>query len=220
MTTVLDFPRRLSRPPEIALLDWSGVFSRDQRPVYEANSRMLARRGIPVPPFDEWIGQTTASPRELFTAYGVTTSPEEIFAEHERTYGEVCAEGLLPEVYPEASWFFERLRATGVLCFVISAHPEEHLHAEAKRYGLFDLAHGFIGSVPDKAERIRLYASAAVHGEVVYIGDTVSDVVSAQKAGVIPIAAATGYHTRDKLAAANPFVIVDSLTECAHVLRI
>jgi phosphoglycolate phosphatase len=219
MTTVLDLLRLPSRP-KIALLDWSGVFSRDQGPVHEANSRMLAKRGITAPSFDIWMSQTAASPREAMAAQGILMSPEEIFNEYDVTFGEVCAEGLIPEVYPDALWFFERLRDAGVPAVVISAHPERHLHVEARRYGLFELADGLVGSVPDKSVAIRHYADSMDPDSIVYVGDTVSDVASAKKAGVRAIAVATGYHPHEKLVASEPFVVVKSLRDCAHVMHL
>lgn len=57
-------------------------------------------------------------------------------------------------------------------------------------------------------------------GEVVYVGDTISDVVEARAAGVVPIAAGwSSFAARDALTAANPDELFETVDAFADWLR-
>lgn len=52
----------------------------------------------------------------------------------------------------------------------------------------------------------------------VLVGDSLTDVQTGMSAGITTIAVATGAHSRDELAAANPEYIIDSLQELRNII--
>ena len=200
--------------------DWSGVVSDDRKPVHLANMRVLECRGITPLTLDEWLPKTTLTPREFFRNQGITEDEEMLFDEYRRNYGALVAEGIRPVPYTDARPFWEHLVGIELRPDVISSHPTDHLQAEAREYGIYPYVGRFVGSVKDKGQEIwRLISRRDINPQrYAYVGDTVYDIHAARAAGVIAIAVATGYHTRERLAKAEPDVLVDSLTELMHLI--
>ena len=200
------------------LTDWSGVISDDRYPVYEANIRMLERRNFPRISFDEWLPTTTASPREYFVARGVIENEDALFNEYTELYSEVRSGGMHPFAYPDAKLFLNTLKQKSVPVLVVSSHPEQNLKKEAEEYGLSPLIEKFIGSAKDKSVELKKIVGNYSPREFVYLGDTIYDIQSAKKAGVVSVGVASGYHVREKLEAQKPDILVDSLTELLQIL--
>jgi len=82
-------------------------------------------------------------------------------------------------------------------------------------YGMEDLTGGL-----DKADIIKkfLKENKLKKTEVIYIGDTPSDMVMAKKAGVIPIAVTTGVHSKKELSEEKPKKIINSIKDLLTLL--
>ena len=201
---------------EIAIIaiDWSGTASDDRKPVYEANMRILDAHGKSRVGFDEWISCRSPSAITFLATQGVTGNPATVLEEFKVMYSQVVAEGLLPVAYPDLKEVLSFL-SERVPVIVISSHPHELLVHEAEEYGVKEYIKSFEGSREDKAECIRKVCSQnnVELGTVVYLGDMVTDIQAAKRAGVIPVGVTTGYHRREWLAEEKPDAIVDSLTE-------
>lgn len=204
---------------KIIIADWSGVFSDDRLPVYEANMRVLEAHGKPRFTFEEWLPRTTVSPIEIFADHGVTGDPKVLFEEYAAALAQVKAEGIIPVVYPDAKEALSEL-SSKIPIFVLSSHPKEHILEEAAAYDIKEYFSGFIGSVRDKsAAIIRVYSEERVSkSEAVYMGDTMYDIQAAKKAGVLSIAITTGYHIKSRFEQENPDFIVDSLDSFKNLL--
>ncbi|MEK7155538.1 MAG: HAD hydrolase-like protein [Patescibacteria group bacterium] len=199
------------------LCDWSGVISDDRRPVYETGSRMMEHFGLERMTYETWLMEgIRASPRELFLERGVSLDGDAIFALYAEMYPHVVETGLRPVMYPDAILFFKKASLSRNV-IVISAHPQKSLNAEVLAYKLNGEVSAFIGSVKDKSETIRevLLSLGMKLEDAAYVGDMTHDIHAARKAGVIAIAVSTGYHSREKLEAEKPDILVDSLTELA-----
>lgn len=68
--------------PKIVITDWSGVFSDDRMPVYEANMGILEAHGKSRFPFEEWLSRTTATPIEFLANHGVVGDRDVLFEEY------------------------------------------------------------------------------------------------------------------------------------------
>lgn len=198
---------------EFLITDWSGVISDDRRPVYEANQRMLERRKIKRLTFEEWLPRTAMSPREFMAGMGVHEDGNRLFHEYREDFARVTAEGMQPFVYPDAKLFCERMVGIEMPLSVVSAHPGEYLEREAHEYGVRPYLRTIAGSAKDKACEIQRLTVGMNLSHVAYIGDMTFDVIAAKTAGVISIGVATGYQTLERLAGAEPDVLVESLTE-------
>ncbi len=200
--------------------DWSGVISDDRIPVHLANMRVLERFGIAPMTLEEWLPQTTLSPREFFRNLGIMENSDVLFDEYRRQYGALSERGIRPTPYHDARTFFETLVGLEFRPDVISSHPAEHLEAEAREYGIHPFVGHFVGTAKDKGQEIwRILASRGINPRrYAYLGDTIYDIQAARAAGVVAIGVATGYHSRERLAQANPDLLIGSLSELMHFM--
>jgi len=205
----------LLRECQLVLLDWSGVISDDRLPVYEANMRMLDVRSIARISFEEWLPTTNIGLREALAEQGIEEEPGALFLEYTSLLARLKSQGLHPIVYPDAVAFVRSLNRLAVPTAVISSHPQGHLRQEAHQYEIARHVSQFVGSVTNKAASITevVQTSSVAPNRVVYVGDTVFDIRAARTSGVLAVGITTGYHTRERLVAEEPDLVVDSLTE-------
>jgi len=194
-------------------LDWSGIVSDDRRCVHAANNRILAHFGKPTLAYEIWLPKTYASVIEMARAHDIDAD-DEVAALYVKFLADVRRGGLRPTLYPDALDFIEHI-APKRCVVVVSTHPQANLEAEALEYGLNGHIHAFFGSVKRKADVLMWLA--AEHGldpgDIAFIGDMIFDIRAAKEVGVFSIGVASGYHSRDVLAAEKPDLLVDSLSE-------
>lgn len=199
---------------KVIISDWSGVISDDREVVYTANCGMIEEFGMPKPSFDEWLAGTVGSAYEYYAKHGILLEPEEIYDHYERHFVAACTNGCAPRIYDDAATFLKAADAYAYVT-VISSHPQRFLAHEAEEYGVRRNINTLIGSVVDKASAISSFLNEYDYSrsEAIYVGDMVSDVRAAQKAGIDIIALTRGYHTREMLEQSNPTHLVDTLRD-------
>ena len=115
----------------------------------------------------------------------------------------------------------EELTKRGIPLSIASNGFEDQIREELGSYGIlarFSSVRG-IKSITDpiKPEPYLLLDAAAQAGftvsETIYIGDTVSDIIAAQAAGMRAVAITTGLHTRSQLEAHEPEHVFDHPSE-------
>jgi phosphoglycolate phosphatase len=205
---------------ELVVFDWSGVISDDRRPVYEANMDVLSQYGKPVMSFEEWLPNTTMTPIEFFNNNGIFDDPQVLFNLYKKYFDEVGKKGMRPTVYPDAYQTLKYLKDINKTLVVLSSHPEENLKNEAILYRLAAFFSNIKGSCRDKVQGLKDICSEMTIGRknTLYIGDTIYDVRSAKQAGVISAAVCQGYHVEKRLAAENPDILLENLSELRRYL--
>lgn len=200
---------------KVAFTDWSGVISYDLLVVYEANKRMLQRRERPVPSFEEWLALSQASVHDMLVHMGCP--PEDrasVSLEYAAHLRDLASQGMRPTVYPTALGFAQRCAKMNVPLIVVSTHPQANIATEARRYGLSPYIEAIFGGVRDKAEVIRECVQSMDNpANAWFFGDMTFDIQAAKAAGVRSVGVATGYHSRARLQAEMPDLLVDSLEE-------
>jgi len=198
---------------QILVTDHSGIISDDRRPVWQANIRMLKMRNRPSLTFEEWQGVSASSAFTLLRKMGVEEDEPAVQAEYTEIYREVRATGTHPVCYGDAVIYFARRKAEGRSNIILSSHPLSELRRELEEYRLDRLFDDVIGDVADKGVALKKLLGFRAPRTMSYVGDMTHDVHAAQRAGITSIGVASGYHSRETLEAANPDVLVDSLTE-------
>lgn len=188
------------------------MISDDRRPVHAADGVVLEKYGIKNLPFEEWLADTKASAPEYFAYLGVKGDPVTLMKEYEKALTHSRTNGIHPILYPDARMTLEALASKKL--FVVSKHPTSHLRHEAKEYGIAKYFLEILGDIPDKTLAIQnILASHELEPpSALYIGDMIYDIRAGRRAGVITAAVATGYQTRDVLAAEQPDILLDSLS--------
>ncbi len=208
---------------ELVITDWSGVVSDDRMPVYEANARMNVVRGLPHPTFEDWLKTTRANVVQYYAeVHGRIEDPSALQNEYSALYEKVRSEGIHPTVYKDAHEVLESLTCDGLKVVVVSSHPEQSLRREAYEYGVDRFISGYQGNMNGKVNGIldacRMSFVLDLN-KALYMGDTVTDIRDAKKAGVVSVGISTGYQVHERLQAENPDFLFRSLTSLREAFK-
>ncbi len=204
---------------DLFIFDWSGVISDDTMPVYSVNMRFLEEHGKPTMPFERWKEESTQTIIGFVGSYGIHGGERELYERYTRYFKEAVASGLVPTVYPDVHETFRYLKDRRKKLAVLSSHPVESLSKEAEKYGVvgfFDVISGGHIEKPEGIEGV-CRKIGEEKGRSLYIGDTVYDIRAARKAGVPSAGICTGYHSRKRLEAENPDIILSCLSDLKRV---
>ncbi len=199
------------------LLDWSGTLADDLGPVLKATNAIFREYGR-----DELSREAFRTHFRLpFSGFYAEHLPEAALEGLEPLY-EKFFSGLHDEVelLPGAREFLQFCERSGRRIFLLSTIKPSHFAAQAGRLGVSDaFEHAYVG-IMDKREKIR--EILAVHGldpaETAFVGDMVHDIETARHGGVLGIAVLTGFDSLEKLAPAQPDVIVTGLPALQKLL--
>tara|TARA_Y100000310_G_scaffold340016_1_gene434474 strand:- start:698 stop:1336 length:639 start_codon:yes stop_codon:yes gene_type:complete len=200
----------------LAIFDHSGVLSDDRKPVYEANMVLLERRGTNRITFEQWLEASKASAADLVKSFGHIINRDDISAEYANVYSDIVANGIRPEMYELVPEFLYSLREhRRIQLAVVSNHPRLNLVSELDQYGIYNLFDKISGDPSPKNERLRqICAEFAIDPpNTIFVEDTIYGIQHGKDAGVHTIGVTTGYHSRKRLEAEEPYAVVDSLTE-------
>src|SRR3989344_2691116 len=199
---------RTLKEAKVVFIDWSGVVSDDRRPVYEANARMIESKGFQRSTFEEWLRQAKGNPVDLFRSLGIPCTEAELYTQYQQVFPQVRNEGIRPIAYPEALPFLKNVSESRRV-IVVSSHPTPFLREEAIEYGVDRYLHAVHGSELKKAQAIvRALKNERIRPhEAIFVGDMTHDIYAGHEARVRTIGVTTGYHPRETLAVALPYLI-------------
>ncbi|MFH1420930.1 MAG: HAD family hydrolase [Candidatus Aenigmatarchaeota archaeon] len=201
------------------IFDWSGTISDDREPVYEANMRLFVKYGLPRLSFEQWQENSTQTAIEILKNYGAIAEPDEIAKLYEEFYTEEVECGRTPFIYPDAKDTLLHLKQKGKKLAVLSSHPQKNLEIEAGKYGVHDLFLQIRGSARDKT--ISLFHLMLELNEsfpqTLYVGDTIFDIRAAKQACIPSAAKLGGYHSRQRLLAEKPDLVLETLSDLKDV---
>lgn len=113
------------------------------------------------------------------------------------------------------------LKQKGKSIIIVSSHSQKNIENEIEWYGLENLIDKCIGSCEDKYRELRTLCEdfEVDPEETPYCGDMDNDIEVAKEAGMISIAVATGYHSKENLQRKNPDLLADDLEEVRKELE-
>lgn len=211
-TAIAQFPILKLSPALLRnlLLDWSGTLADDLRPVLQATNAIFREHGRDELTLDQFRRHF----RLPFTEFYAELLPEATLEGLEPLY-EKFFSNLHDEVtlLPGAREFLDFCVRSGRRIFLLSTIKPSHFDAQAGRLGVRDaFEHPYVG-IMDKREKIR--EILATHdldpAETAFVGDMIHDIETARHGGVTSIAVLTGFDPLEKLAAAQPDVLVTGL---------
>jgi len=202
------------------ILDWSGLISNDAPPVYEANMRLLEYHGKARIGFEEWRSLTGATAAGFLRNCGIDADEQETYKIYRRHFDKISSNGGRPRIIPGVLETLEQLR--DLRLGVLSTHPQVNLRDEMQRYGIDDFFEFAIGGVIDKAQGLAGICERFGFNRyrTLYVGDMVYDVRAAKAAGLTSVAVSSryAYHTRERLEAENPDIILGEFSWLAGVV--
>ncbi|HVE17199.1 MAG TPA: HAD family hydrolase [Chthoniobacterales bacterium] len=199
------------------LLDWSGTLADDLGPVLKATNsifRHYGRRDLTLEEFRRDF-------RLPFSGFYAELLPEATLEGLEPLY-ERFFSGLHDEVelLPGAREFIDFCRRSRRRIFLLSTIKASHFDAQAGRLGVRDVFEHPYVEIMDKREKIReiLATHELDPTETAFVGDMVHDIETARHGGVTSIAVLTGFDSLEKLAPAQPDVVVANLAVLQKLL--
>lgn len=184
----------------------------DSLPIaYESACAVLKSAGCSYPDFQEYL-RTCHPPFSVFyERYGLIASEAELW----RQFNAVV-DFDHSELFSDTLDTLERLRSNGSTLGLISAQFEHVVHYLCGRQGIMRFFKaGVVGGASDKAEAIIAMCREVniSPSHAYYVGDCVSDITSARKAGVKAIGITRGNDTEAVLRDAGAEVIITHLDE-------
>jgi HAD superfamily hydrolase (TIGR01509 family) len=204
----------------LVVFDWSGVISDDKRAVYEANMAVLRKFGKPILTFDKWLQESMLDAAELFWKYEVKGTRENLNELYRQELSKVHAKGIIPVVYSDVKDTLEYLNEKKIQLAVVSSHPKENLLKEIKTYGLEKYLPLLIVGSKDKVADLQQIANklGVEFANCLYIDDTIWGLRAAKKSGFKAAGILTGYHSRERLTAEKPDLILEKLSDLKNIL--
>ena len=192
------------------LLDWSGTLADDFGPVLKASNGIFREFGRPEFTEEQFRRHFRLPYSEFYAEFLPEVAVEGLDPIYERFFAGLHDE---VELLPGALDLIEFCKRTSRRIFLLSTIKATHFDAQAGRLGVRDaFEHPYV-AVMDKREKIReiLAEHALDPAETAFVGDMVHDIETAKHGGVISVAVLTGFDSLEKLAPAQPDVIVTSL---------
>jgi phosphoglycolate phosphatase len=199
------------------IFDWSGVISDDFGAVYETNARVLKRLGAKSVTREEFREKFDPTYMDFFRTIGVLADEKTL----DRMFVEEFQKtAKRPHIFPFAKGTLMWIKKKGIKAAILSAHPERFLREEMQEYGLSGYFSVVVGSASDKSKHIGevIRKLGVPKEEIVYAGDMTHDIDTGKKAGVITAAVLSGYHSRAKLEALGPQIIMNDIRDLKYIL--
>lgn len=189
------------------LFDWDGVISYSMKPIWIANSltvHFYQRRHLT---YEQWYDVQATSAVEFFRSQGFDGDLTEVIKKCYAYFDEVVKR-FPPQMNPDAPETLQYIASKGLPTGIVSTHPETTLRKEVKRYGLdkYFLDGAIVGDSRNKVDDIKgiVRQLGLETCDVLFIGDTVSDMVAAVQAGARFVGVLGGYNTLQTFRNANP----------------
>lgn len=207
---------------KIAIFDMDGTILDTLTDVTDALNWALEKNDLPRRTKDEVRLMVGNGVKHLVEcAVPADTPPsvfEKVLADNKTRYAAHCNENTRP--YPGIMELLCNLKTAGVKLGVVSNKPDGAVQdlVHGVFDGLFDIAYGQKDEIPRKPNpamvHLALDALGDSNGEsAIYIGDSETDIKTAQNAGLPYLLALWGFRTKEELFAAGGKVFITSAQE-------
>ena len=192
------------------IFDWSGTLVDDLPPVIEATNAVLTHYGKPAMDRPTFLRAFSLPFRHFYER----VLPEAPFDELDIIFRRTFEASVLPAaILPHAKDFLEFCHGRGCRMFVLSSALEKQLREQGRAAGILDYFEKIYAGIHDKRDKIGeiLHTNGLRPEETAFVGDMEHDIATAHSAGIVSVAVLTGYHSREKLAAASPDITAGDL---------
>ncbi len=155
---------------------------------------------------------------EIARSIGLGPAQAEGFCSYVFEYFETIGSAM--KFFPEMESLLHRMEANNIA--IVSGNSRDVIFAKLAAHNLAENIPCILGALEpgDKAQKIHkvCHHFSVAAERACMVGDSVSDIRYAKRAGVHSIAATWGWQSRDLLVGENPDFIVDSVRELAALL--
>jgi len=204
---------------KLVLWDLHGTLLDDIPAWYTAVRETFLAFGAQPPTLDEYFMELEGHQYwELYTRRGVRASFGELNAVYGKVYGQQMSQIVLTRSARET---LRALKTNGIPCGIVSAQIAELFKPIFSRLQLAPYFSYAYYPVTAKAEKINeiMMKERISPQQCIYVGDTPSDVRSAQKAGMVSVAYLNGYVPKTLIDATNPDHTIRDLKEILAIVK-
>lgn len=198
------------------IFDWSGVVSDDFAIVYEACMHTFDRFNAPRISIEKARREFEIPYMNFWHRYFPDLTKEE----QDSIYVNALNQLESAQIYHGMKQVLGSFYTRKIKMAVLSTHPHLKLEQEARSYGINKLFLELKGSVANKTEDI--HSMMERHNflpyDTAFVGDMNHDVETGKSAGIRTIAVTWGYYDKQRLAKANPDMIIDSPSDLEHAI--
>lgn len=207
------------------VFDWSGTLSDDFEMSYNAVMSVFHELGIPVIsfslfqeiveiPYETYLKRLFENRPAYLALFEDRFRNDELFREHFSQFGS-------PQLLKGAKETVNALYSSGVNLAVFSAHHADLLRDEVHAAFGSNTFHTIFGHAGDKMKSYPelLQQTHFDPKETLFVGDTTHDIEVGKAAGMRTCAVLSGYHIKEQLVAANPDLILPSVSALPAALR-
>ncbi len=212
------------------IFDLDGTLLNTLQDLTDSVNAALTRAGLPLHSSDEYKyfvgdGVEELAKRVLPEVMRNGEAIAKLVADIRREYSQRWADTTRP--YEGIPQLLDALRTRGIKMSVLSNKPEDSTRATVSRLldrwqSDFDMVIGVSPSVPRKPDPTAALNMAKQMGipppEMVYVGDTDTDMKTAVAAGMYPVGALWGYRTAEELMANGARVLLRRPAELLNIL--
>ncbi len=208
-----------------ALFDLDGTLIDSLPDIARCMNRALSDAHLRIYPVEDYRHMTGNGAKTLTerAIAGHAEAFEQVYAQYRAEYALHCAERSKP--YPGITDMLRALTDAGVQACVLSNKDD----ADAKRVVAhyfpdisFAIVRGRLPGVPIKPAPDGVHALRAAlgleTGDMWYVGDTPTDMLCAQNAGLDALCATWGYADREALAPCRHFALCDAPEDVARII--
>lgn len=182
---------------------------------WHVTNLLLAEVGAPVLTLAQFQERFTLPMRRFFANVAV---PADRIADVERRWSKLSATNQAP-LAPGARLLLGRCRLAQVEVGVLTGADPALIRSDAQHHGINSMLAWVDGPSLDKRHALAAIAEREGKGGVAYVGDTLHDISSAQSAGLIAVGVLGGYTPEHRIRAAQPDVVIDTLSSLLPYIR-
>lgn len=204
------------------IFDLDGTLVDSASEIHEAAVAISQVHGLEVPSLEYIRTMTGSPPRLFFLDHGCEEASADQLVGEFRSYLANHA-GNPACVFPDAVPLLDLLSQHSVRTSLATTKPTKLAATLLERYGLASFFSHIQGTDPPQQHKphpdiLHACMERTATGSTAMVGDTIFDVEAAHNAGIDSIAVCCGAHGPDKLAAANPTYMVESLRQVSTIL--
>lgn len=205
---------------KVAIFDWNGTLLDDITLAYRSVIEIFKRYGLAAPPLQRYREEITADFIKFYRKYGVPPhiTPQEINGIRQevflRNWGNV-------RLRRGALTLLRRLDQEGLQRAVVSAEVPEVLERRMKQFKLLPhLEYVRGGAWPkERAFREAIARFEIKPDQAFHVDDTFDGLVAAKSIGLTTIGYEKGYNSKERILAANPDFVINSITEILDIVK-